>query len=168
MGCTIGVLGFDSWRRLGIFLFSTASRTALGPTQPPIQWVPRIRSLRVKRPEYEADNSSPTNAEVKEWVGLYLHSPNTPSWRGAQLKYTQRQLYILCTMLKTQIRVQVNGAGCIAADCFSLSIWSRYRDPSELMPSFSLYWWDTCWLFVVAHPLWDKVKGRDKFVPVLN
>jgi hypothetical protein len=25
---------------LGIFLFTTASRTATGPTQPPIQWVP--------------------------------------------------------------------------------------------------------------------------------
>jgi hypothetical protein len=25
---------------LGIFLFTTASRTALRPTQPPIQWVP--------------------------------------------------------------------------------------------------------------------------------
>jgi hypothetical protein len=28
-----------------------------------------------------------TSAEVKEWVELYLHSPNTPSWRGAQLKH---------------------------------------------------------------------------------
>jgi hypothetical protein len=26
-------------------------------------------------------------AEVKECVELYLHSPNTPSWRGAQLKH---------------------------------------------------------------------------------
>jgi len=26
------------------------------------------------------------SAEVKECVELYLHSPNTPSWRGAQLK----------------------------------------------------------------------------------
>jgi hypothetical protein len=33
-GCMIGVLGFDSQRGLGIFLFTTASRTALGPTQP--------------------------------------------------------------------------------------------------------------------------------------
>jgi hypothetical protein len=32
----------------------------------------------------EADYSPPSSAEVKEWVELYLHSPNTPSWRGAQ------------------------------------------------------------------------------------
>jgi hypothetical protein len=45
-----GVLGFDSRRGLGIFLFTTASRTSLGPTQPPIQWVPGVLSLGVKRP----------------------------------------------------------------------------------------------------------------------
>jgi hypothetical protein len=33
----------------------------------------------------EADHSSPSSAEVKEWVELYLHSSNTPSWRGAQV-----------------------------------------------------------------------------------
>jgi hypothetical protein len=35
--------------------------------------------------EREADYSSPSSAEVKEWVELYLHSPNTPAWRGTQL-----------------------------------------------------------------------------------
>jgi hypothetical protein len=30
---------------------------------------------------------TPSSAEVKECVELYLHSPNTPSWRGAQLKH---------------------------------------------------------------------------------
>jgi hypothetical protein len=44
-GWTIGVLGFDSRRGLGIFLFATASRKALGPTQPPIQWVTGALSL---------------------------------------------------------------------------------------------------------------------------
>jgi hypothetical protein len=52
----IGVLGFDSRRGLGIFLFTTASSTALGPTQPPIQGVPGALSLRLKRPGHEADH----------------------------------------------------------------------------------------------------------------
>jgi hypothetical protein len=33
-----------------IFLFTTASRTTLGPTQPPIECVPRALFLGVKRP----------------------------------------------------------------------------------------------------------------------
>jgi hypothetical protein len=56
MGWTIGVLRFDSRQGMGIFLFATASRTALRPTQPPIQWVPGALSLEVKRPRREADH----------------------------------------------------------------------------------------------------------------
>jgi hypothetical protein len=40
----------------------------------------------------EADHSHPSSAEVKEWVELYLHSPNTPSWRDAQFGGAQGQL----------------------------------------------------------------------------
>jgi hypothetical protein len=50
---------------LEIFLFTTASRTALGPTHPPIYWVPGALSLGVKRPGREADHSPPSSAEVK-------------------------------------------------------------------------------------------------------
>jgi hypothetical protein len=82
-GWTIIVLGFDSRWGLEIFLFTTASRTALGPTQPPIQWVPGDLSLGVKRPERAADHCPPSSAEVKGCVELYLHSPDTPSWHGA-------------------------------------------------------------------------------------
>jgi hypothetical protein len=50
---------------LGIFLFTTASKPALVPTQPPIQWVSGDVSLEVKRPGREADHSPPSRAEVK-------------------------------------------------------------------------------------------------------
>jgi hypothetical protein len=79
--------GFESRQGLGTFLFTTASRPALGPTQPPIQRVPGALSLGVLRPGCEADHSPPASAGVKEWWELYLHSPNTPSWRDAHLKH---------------------------------------------------------------------------------
>jgi hypothetical protein len=53
---------FDSRRGMGIFLFITASRTALEPTQ----WVSGALSLEVKRPGREADPSPPSSAEIKE------------------------------------------------------------------------------------------------------
>jgi hypothetical protein len=57
--------GFESREKLGIFLFTTASRPALGPTHLPIQWVPEALFLGVKRPGHEADNPPPSSAEVK-------------------------------------------------------------------------------------------------------
>jgi hypothetical protein len=51
----------------GTLLVTTASRTALGPTQPPIQWVPGALLLGVKRPGR----------------GAIPLLPNTPSWHGA-------------------------------------------------------------------------------------
>jgi hypothetical protein len=65
------------------FHFSMSSRPALGPTQPPIQWVQRTLSPGVKRPGCEADHLPPTSAEVKKmWV--YIHPlPHTSSWRSA-------------------------------------------------------------------------------------
>jgi len=63
------------------------------PTQPPIQRAPGAVYLELKRSGRKADYSPPTSAEIKEWVELYLNSPNTPSWSGAQLKKkAQKQL----------------------------------------------------------------------------
>jgi len=52
-----------------------------------MQWVPGSLSMGVNRPGREAYHSPPSNAEVKECVELYLYSPNTPLWYGAQLKH---------------------------------------------------------------------------------
>jgi hypothetical protein len=70
---------------VGIFLFTPAPRLALGPTQPPFHWVPGVLSRVVKRLGREADLSPPSSAKVEVCVELYLHCPNTSSWRGAQL-----------------------------------------------------------------------------------
>jgi hypothetical protein len=52
----IGVLGFNSWQGLGIFVFITMSRTALVSTQPHIQWLSGALSLGIKWPGHEADH----------------------------------------------------------------------------------------------------------------
>jgi hypothetical protein len=52
--------------RVKNFLFPTASRQAVGPAQPPIQWVPGALSLGVKRKGREAEHSPPASAEVKK------------------------------------------------------------------------------------------------------
>jgi hypothetical protein len=69
------MIRFESWKGLGIFLFTIVSRLALGPTQPPIPGV--------KQPWHEANHSLPSSAEVKECVELYPHTPNTSSWGSA-------------------------------------------------------------------------------------
>jgi hypothetical protein len=51
--------------RGNIFLFSTISRPAVGPTQPPIQWVPGPIFPAVKRRKRGADHSLPSSTEVK-------------------------------------------------------------------------------------------------------
>jgi hypothetical protein len=94
-GWTIGILGFDSRRGLGIILFTTASRTALGPTQPPTQWVRGALSLGVKRPGREADHSPPSSAiytfttwcsvkKTAQWQ-LYLYLNIWRSSRGGSV-----------------------------------------------------------------------------------
>jgi hypothetical protein len=55
------------------FLFSTASRPSLEPTQHPIQWV-----LGGKRPGREADHLPPSSADVKNFADIPL-LPHTSS-----------------------------------------------------------------------------------------
>jgi hypothetical protein len=57
--------GFETRQELGIFLFTTASRTDLGLIRYPIQWIPGALYLGVKLPGREADHSPPSSAEVK-------------------------------------------------------------------------------------------------------
>jgi hypothetical protein len=84
-GWTTGVLGYDFRRGLGIFLYTTTSTTALGPTQPPIQWVTEALSRGLKGPGCEADHSPPSSARVKS-AWSYTSTPQI-RLRGVMLIY---------------------------------------------------------------------------------
>jgi hypothetical protein len=58
--------------------FSHLSRSALGPTQPPINGYQII--LGVKWPEHGVNHPPPSSAEAKGRVEVYLYSPTVPSW----------------------------------------------------------------------------------------
>jgi hypothetical protein len=58
--------GFDPRQRQRIFLLAPASRPALVPTQPPVQWVPGVLSPWGKvRPGRDADHSPPSSVVAK-------------------------------------------------------------------------------------------------------
>jgi hypothetical protein len=83
-GSVVGIAtgyGLDSpgiesrWRRD----FPHLSRPALGPTQPPVEWVPGI-SRGIKRTGRGADPSPLLVPRSRKRVELYLYSPYGPSW----------------------------------------------------------------------------------------
>jgi hypothetical protein len=92
--------GFDSRQGLGIFLFATASRPAVRPTQPPIQWVPGVTSTRVKWLGHEAEHSAPSSAEVKN-AWSYTSTPPI-RLHGLVLSYAQGQLYLFSTLVNVE------------------------------------------------------------------
>jgi len=69
-----------------------SSRSALGPTQPPLQWLPCL-SPGVKSGRGVAlTTHPPSSAVVKERVELYLYSPYGLSWPVLGELY----LYLAC------------------------------------------------------------------------
>jgi hypothetical protein len=58
------------------------STPALGPTRPPIQWVPEAVFPVVMLPGYEADHSPPTSVDIKNG-GAVPPLADMSSWHGA-------------------------------------------------------------------------------------
>jgi hypothetical protein len=107
----IGRSGFDSRRWLGILLFDTASRQAMEPTQPPIQRVPGVLSLGVKRPGRETDHSPTSSAEVKN-AWSYTSTPQYAFMAWCSVK-AQGQLYLYLTYVN-QLVVAFHYMTCIS------------------------------------------------------
>jgi hypothetical protein len=99
MGWMMGVLGIDSQWGLGIFLFTTVSRMALGPTQLPIQWVLGALSLRVKQQGCEAVPPLPQYAaRVRAFKYQYHNQHKTKNYnKNRILPYKCELLVCLCS-----------------------------------------------------------------------
>jgi hypothetical protein len=67
--------------------FPHPSIPALGPSQPPIKWVPDLFP-GVKRPGRGVSHPPPSSTEVKGRVELYLFSPSGPSWPVLRANFT--------------------------------------------------------------------------------
>jgi hypothetical protein len=98
---------FEYRQRLGTSLFTTASRPALGPTQLPIQWVPGVLSLGVKRPRREADHSLPSSAEVKN-AWSYTSTPQYVLMAWCLVKHRDNFTFTLPLYLESKLHDHYN------------------------------------------------------------
>jgi hypothetical protein len=94
---------FGVWFLAGarIFLFATASRQALVPTQPPIQWVPAANTPGIKRPGREADHSPSSSADVQS-TWSYTSTPPYVFMEGYLVKHRDNFTFNLhCALVLT-------------------------------------------------------------------
>jgi hypothetical protein len=69
------------------FLLPAASRSVLGPTQPPIQWVQGALTTGVKRPGYEADNSPPSTISSPPYIMAWCLIKQSVCLHGVIVKH---------------------------------------------------------------------------------
>jgi hypothetical protein len=80
-GWTTGRSRFDPRQRQRICSLASVSRPVLGPTQPPVQWVPRVLSPGLKRGRRVTLTTHPHLMPSRDEYELYLLSIQAPAWR---------------------------------------------------------------------------------------
>jgi hypothetical protein len=91
-------LGFECRQGEDNF-FSKMSRSTLGPTQSPIQWIPGALFPGVKRRRRETDHSTVSSADVKNG-GVMSPLPYMSSWHSAYL-ITNGETFTLTVIQRT-------------------------------------------------------------------
>ena len=101
-----------SWRD-----FPHLSRPALGPTQPPLQWIP-VLFRGGKAAEAWRWPTTPSSAEVKEREQLYLYSPSGPSRPVTEWPLALPDLYFLSGTSWSIIRRALTFALILPSRCY--------------------------------------------------
>jgi hypothetical protein len=91
--------GFDPRQEQRIFPIASVSRPALGPTQPPVQWVPGVLSAGVKRGRGVTLTTHP-HLVPRSWMSRRYASspPQAPPWRVEGLLYAFTYIILHCAM----------------------------------------------------------------------
>jgi hypothetical protein len=86
---------------------SFMSRTALGPTQPPIQWILEALSLGVKWPGRDADHSPLSSAKVKN-AWSYKSTPQYVFMACCLVKHKDNFAFTFYSMLSSVLSLLVH------------------------------------------------------------
>jgi hypothetical protein len=132
-------IGIDSRLEKQIVLYSTASRQALGPTQPPIQWAPGRHShsgVRIRA-------SSQSALHFRSVLLLYHHREHGSSAENAMtdklhlISFDCIKKFAVCVVgwlrgLNQSQRTQITGSRSYISVIFNISFESLHLRPSPL------------------------------------
>jgi hypothetical protein len=116
----------NSQQRRKEFPLASVSRPALTPSQPPVQWVPRVLSSGVKHGRGVTLTTHPIYCRVHEWVGATHPLPPSPSMACSGIALLFYNAYSCVLVLPSNKRqagrqVQVTVVTCFCCPLVSIT-----------------------------------------------